>query len=69
MKVQSDWKEGPLQRKEEWKFVFMSSGALCVMTHGEWLMLLWCANKWATQNTVSLFITCMGVNWFLELAK
>ena len=53
MKVHSDWREGPLQRKEEWKFVFTNSGVLCVMTHGDRLMPLWYANKWATQDSVS----------------
>ena len=57
MKVQSDWREGPLQRKEEWKFVFTSSGVLYVITRGERLMPLWCVSKWATQNSVSWFLT------------
>jgi len=57
MKVQSDWREGPLQRKEEWKFVFTSSGVLCVITRGERLMPLWCVSKWATQNSVSWYLT------------
>ena len=39
--------------KAEWKSALEISGALCVMTCGEVLMLLWCANSWVTPLKVS----------------
>ena len=34
--------------KAEWRSALTMSGVLCVMTSGEVLMLLWCADSWAT---------------------
>ena len=34
--------------KAEWKSAWTMSGVLCVMTPGEVLMLLWCADSWDT---------------------
>ena len=39
--------------KAEWKSALTMSGVLCVMTPGEVLMLLWCANSWVTPLKVS----------------
>ena len=32
--------------KAEWKSAWTMSGALCVMTPGEVLRLLWCVDNW-----------------------
>jgi len=43
-----DLQEATLQMKAEWRSAWTTCGALCVMTLGEFLMLLWCADNLAT---------------------
>ena len=41
--------------KEEWRSARTMSGALCVMTPGEVLTLLWCVESWDTPLKVSSY--------------
>ena len=42
--------------KAEWRSVSTMSGVLCVMTHWELQMLLWCVDSWDTRLKVYLVI-------------
>jgi len=51
--VNCDWQVVTLQMKAEWRSVSTMCGVLCVLTPGEYLMLLWYAGSWATPHKVS----------------
>ena len=69
LREQSGFVVGPTPVKDVWKCAEMIPGALCVMISGMLLMLVWCAVKWASPDTVcpmqcygsegSLFFNCL----------
>ena len=53
--MQSDWQDlDPVPLKVVLKFAYITSGALCVMTSGMLLMLVWPADSWDSPDTVSV---------------
>ena len=51
--VSCDWWVVTFLMRAEWRSVWTMSGALCVMTLGALMMLLWCVGSWDTLLKVS----------------
>jgi len=54
LKGQSGWLEGTIPVRVVWKCAGAMPGALYVMTSGMPLMPEWCANSWASPDTMLL---------------
>ena len=48
----SDWLEGQILMKDEWRYSFLGTGALCVTMTSAFVMPLLCAASWDTQLIV-----------------
>lgn len=61
----SGWLVALLPMRDEWKFVWTTHGAQCVMTFGELLMPMWSADSWVSLHQVWICVNKIALRLFL----